>query len=1033
MDGFDDSGQLLADVIESIEDGAAIYDADDRLVQFNQQYAQYFTLIIDILKPGISFRQMFEAQAERGLYGGPASGKQAWVDARVKLFGDGARANEFQRVDGRWVRIDYYKLPSGGTFVVTADITKRKEGEAALELSNERLEHMVAARTADLQAANDSLREVQARLNDAIESIDEGFIYYDADEHLVLCNARYREFYPWIDDVLVPGARLEDVARAAAERGQDATPIADVDEWVRDRRASFASGQHYEQHLRDGRWLSCSESRTSDGGFVGLRTDITARKQAEDATREANERFYRSFAANPAAIAIADLDGKLHDVNNKWIETFGYTADEAIGKKAVDLGIWLDPADRDQAIAAHSATGLLENHEVTFRARDGRLIHGLHSSEQIEIDGRPMRLGITSDITKRKYAEEALREREVLFARVFQSSPALLAISRPRDGAHFDVNKAWIETTGYSHKEAMARSAEELGIWSEKDVRDRFVARLVKEGSVRNYPAKFHAKDGRDIDVIVAGEYMDFRDEPRLLVAAHDITERKRVEDALRESEERLKSIIENSSSAIFLKDLNGRYLLANSMFKEWYGISNTEVVGQTSHDIFPSDLAERVVGMDTKVLENDFAYETELEVPFADGSVRWVHVTKFPVRDAANRTVGVGTINGDVTARHNAEEQLRQAQKMEAVGQLTGGVAHDFNNLLAVIMGNAELLSVGSDGSEPKLEAIRRAATRGSELTQRLLAYSRQQPLRPQTIDLAELTGGMSDMLARTLGATVEIETRVTDGVWLASADPGQVENALLNLVINARDAMPDGGKLTIECMNVTLDAAYVAENPEAVAGDFAVVAVSDSGTGMSEDVRAHAFDPFFTTKEVGEGSGLGLSMVYGFTKQSGGHVSIYSEEGQGTTVKIYLPRAESIATDAALEVGGSIPMGQGETILIIEDDEDVRILASQVLEGLGYRVVAVPEAASARAVLKTERDVSLVLSDVVLPGGMSGPDFAEEARTTDPDVKIIFMSGYPAAAAKRNGFMGSDRVLLNKPFQRRELAEAVREALAS
>ena len=290
-----------------------------------------------------------------------------------------------------------------------------------------------------------------------------------------------------------------------------------------------------------------------------------------------------------------------------------------------------------------------------------------------------------------------------------------------------------------------------------------------------------------------------------------------------------------------------------------------------------------------------------------------------------------------------------------------------------------------------------------------------------------------MTDMLARTLGETVEIETRAAAGIWPASADPGQVENALLNLAINARDAMPEGGKLTIECMNVTLDAAYVAENPESVAGDFAVVAVSDSGTGMSENVQAQAFDPFFTTKEVGEGSGLGLSMVYGFTKQSGGHVSIYSEEGQGTTVKIYLPRAESIATDDALEVGGSIPMGQGETILVIEDDEDVRILASQVLEGLGYRVVAVPEAASARAVLKTERDVSLVLSDVVLPGGMSGPDFAEEARTTDPDVKIIFMSGYPAAAAKRNGFMGSDRVLLNKPFQRRELAEAVREALAS
>ena len=292
---------------------------------------------------------------------------------------------------------------------------------------------------------------------------------------------------------------------------------------------------------------------------------------------------------------------------------------------------------------------------------------------------------------------------------------------------------------------------------------------------------------------------------------------------------------------------------------------------------------------------------------------------------------MGIGTINTDITARHDAEERLRQAQKMEAVGQLTGGVAHDFNNLLAVILGNTELLSMQSDEPNLRLEAITRAATRGSELTQRLLAYSRQQPLRPQTIDLVELTDGMADMLARTLGETIEIKTRTPPGLWSASADPGQVENALLNLAINSRDAMPQGGKLTIDCMNVTLYQAYVTENPEALAGDLVVLAVSDTGTGMSAEIQARVFEPFFMTKEVGQGSGLGLSMVYGFTKQSGGHVSIYSEEGRGTTA------SELAVEDTSPEVEAAIPIGAGETVLVIEDDEDVRVLAADTLKGLG------------------------------------------------------------------------------------------------
>ena len=349
----------------------------------------------------------------------------------------------------------------------------------------------------------------------------------------------------------------------------------------------------------------------------------------------------------------------------------------------------------------------------------------------------------------------------------------------------------------------------------------------------------------------------------------------------------------------------------------------------------------------------------------------------------------------------------------MEAVGQLTGGVAHDFNNLLAVIMGNMELLEEELNLETPALKAVLRAVERGSELTQRLLAYSRQQTLMPQKVDLAALVSGMTDLLTRTLGATVEIEIIEAPDLWLVSADPGQVENAILNLALNARDAVPDGGKLTIECRNEIFDAAYLATNPEAIAGEYACLSVTDNGVGMSEEVQSRAFEPFFTTKEVGEGSGLGLSMVYGFATQSGGHVAIYSEEGVGTTVKLNLPRAmevvEPVAIDPANETAPveDVIRGGNERVLIIEDDPDLRPLTVRILQELGYTVVAAQDAAEAGLLLEKEAVFDLVLSDVVLPGGVSGPQFAQNIHGSYPNLKFIFMSGYPAEAATRNGLL--------------------------
>jgi CheY-like chemotaxis protein len=381
----------------------------------------------------------------------------------------------------------------------------------------------------------------------------------------------------------------------------------------------------------------------------------------------------------------------------------------------------------------------------------------------------------------------------------------------------------------------------------------------------------------------------------------------------------------------------------------------------------------------------------------------------------------------------------------MEAVGQLTGGVAHDFNNLLAVVLGNMEFLADRLGAEDRHVRAVMRAAARGAELTERLLAFSRRQPLHPRATDLSDLVAGMSELLAGALGETIELTVGNAPDLWQVLADPGQIENALLNLTLNARDSMPDGGTLSIRTTNAALD--EIRPGLEAKPGDYIVLAVTDTGAGMSPGILERAFDPFFTTKDVGEGSGLGLSMVYGFAQQSGGFVSIESEVDRGTTVRLYLPRAESEAPRAVPESWApepwapEPPRGRGETVLVLEDALDVRELAVAMLDDLGYSVLTACDAEAAAKTMAehsgpkrsgAERSgIDLLLSDVALPGGKSGPDFAEEAKRRWPGLKILFMSGYPAEALAHQGKLSEDIPLLSKPFRKVELAHCVREEL--
>ncbi len=494
-------------------------------------------------------------------------------------------------------------------------------------------------------------------------------------------------------------------------------------------------------------------------------------------------------------------------------------------------------------------------------------------------------------------------------------------------------------------------------------------------------------------------------------------------------------AILENMQDAL-LVNRGGSILFANTACLRLLGArSADEVIGKAALDLFHPDyhavITERMGRLTTPGSQVPTIEEKIIRL---DGTVLEVEVTAASIEDRPGHAVVV--ILRDVTARKATERQLSHAQRLEAVGQLTGGVAHDFNNLLTVILGNAELLEehLHQDRKLRHLaEMSRTAAERGAELTNRLLAFSRRPTLDPRAIDINKLVSGMDGLLRRTLGEHMEIEIVRGGGLWEALIDPPQLENAILNLCINARDAMPDGGRLTIETANVRLDEAYATQNADVAPGQYVMVAVSDTGSGMDADTMSRAFEPFFTTKEVGKGSGLGLSMVYGFTKQSNGHVKIYSESGQGTTVKLYVPRADGLEKPATPSGIDDHVVGGTERILLVEDDDLVRDHVAAQLEGLGYSVVGARNGPEAMEQLREVDNFDLLFTDIVMPGGMNGRQLADAARKLKPSLPVLFTSGYTENAIVHHGRLDPGVHLLNKPYRRQELAAKVRQVLAA
>jgi two-component system cell cycle sensor histidine kinase/response regulator CckA len=725
------------------------------------------------------------------------------------------------------------------------------------------------------------------------------------------------------------------------------------------------------------------------------------------------------------AVLVHDLSGRFLDVNAAACRQLGYSRAELLDRALTDILAPESALEAAQHVEwASRKDGLL--FETTYMARSGGRIPVEVSSQAIGYDGRPAILNVARDITLRKQAEEVLRESEERYHAFFEQAADSIVLVDASTGELVEFNDRAHEMLGYGREEfAKLKLADLEAIESVEEVAEH-VEKIVTEGA-DSFETKQRTKGGQIRDVHVSARAIHIRGRTFLQAIWRDITDRKRAEEALRLTQ----FSIDRTADLAFWTGPDGRFVYVNDSACRSLGYSRQELLSMAVHDVDP-DFPPEVWADHWGMLKQQGVLSFESRHRRKDGRVFPVHVT-----------LNYGEFGGkeynfaftrDITEIRQKEEELRQAQKAEAIGRLAGGIAHDFNNQLTVIQGYCDLLLArGAEGSSSRdeLQEIRDAAERAHRLTDQLLAFSRKQMLNARVTNLNDILLEMEDPLSRMIGEDIRLSIIPEPSLGNVRVDRSQVEQAVINMAVNARDAMPDGGGLTIETANVELGAQYVRRHPEATAGEYVMLAVSDTGQGMDDGTMGQIFEPFFTTKEVGKGTGLGLSMVYGFVRQSGGSIQVYSEPGVGTTLKVYLPRVhEPEEEPLRAPPAGPSPKGT-ETILVAEDDRAVRQLILRTLRDRGYAVLGASDAAEALSITDShEGKIHLLLTDVVMPS-MNGPELAARLRRSRPGVAVLYVSGHARDAIVHRGGVDEGVYLLPKPFNSGDLARMVRRVL--
>jgi PAS domain S-box-containing protein len=636
---------------------------------------------------------------------------------------------------------------------------------------------------------------------------------------------------------------------------------------------------------------------------------------------------------------------------------------------------------------------------------------------------------INREIRARNAADLALEAHQARFHEIMYNAPIFVSV-KDRSGRVRFINKALEELFGVSWKEADGKTLHDIAAAGAEpsDLISALDQEVVRTKAPLQRELNYQTPKGIRTALFVKFPLFDKNGEVESIASfSTDLTEQRRQETLFR-------TIMDNAPPLITVKGTDGKFFFVNRAQERAAGINAAELIGRTSHEMLPPDYADLQVEFDRAVIESRAPIQREFTAAQTTRK-RALLFVKFPILGLNGDIEAIGSIATDVTLQRQAEAQLVHAQRMEAVGQLTGGIAHDFNNLLTVIIGNSEILAAELKNDSrlyPLAELTYDAAERSAALTKRLLAFGRRQMLEPKPTDVRKLVEDMEDLVARAAGARVKVAYRFAPDLWTATVDSGQLETAILNLVVNSRDAMPTGGRIRIEVSNVEVDESYIARSPDAKPGAYISIAVTDTGTGMPPEVVARVFEPFFTTKEVGKGTGLGLPTIYGFIKQSGGHVNIYSEVDHGTVVRLYVPRASapSLVPELPRDDTQALPGGY-ESILLVEDDRAVRTFTERQLVELGYRVTTVSDPHEALKIARLTGRPDLLLTDIVMPGQINGRELAERLRQHWPNLKVLCTSGYTDGAPEVVDGLLDGFHFLSKPFRRRDLAHKVREAL--
>ena len=910
----------------------------------------------------------------------------------------------------------------------------------------EELQHEITER----RRAEDRLRESEQWLSTTLRSIGDAVIATDAEGLVTLMNPVAEDLTGW-NEPETAGKPLEDIFNIINDQtgGRAENPI---DRVLREG-VVVGLADHTVLIAKDGTKRPIADSgapiRDEEGEIIGtvmVFRDITELKQAEEELRK--HRDHLEELVKDRTAALRESEGKYRNLTesldeliyradpetlgntyvNRAVEgIYGYTVEEWLGDPTL-RGSAIHPEDKERVFAWFTESqrkmksGAVE-YRIIRKAKTERWV-GDHVSWEKDQQGNVVSLnGVLSDITERKQAEESL----TLFRSLMEQSNDAVEVVDPETGRFLDINEKACAELGYTRDEFLSLKIYDIDPIVDKSAFPKVMAELRKSGSMM-LESLHHRKDGTTFPVELSLRYVQLgRD--YVVTIVRDITERKKIEDRLKESEGKYRSMMESmiDGACIFSKDYRIEYMNPAMIKRIGY-----DATGELCFKAF-HDLDEKCTWCIMDLIQQKKHGENNIISPKDNRAYRVLY-SSIIKRDG---TVSGLAIYRDITDLKKMEAQLLQSQKMEAIGTLAGGVAHDFNNLLTTILGYAELSLMGLGEDNPvreKIEEIKKAGDTAASLTRQLLAFSRKQIVQPKVIDINKLLSGMEKMLGRLLSEDVEVLTIPEPALWQVEADPGQMEQIIMNLAVNARDAMPMGGKLTVETANVDLDENYFREHGiEEQPGSYVMLAVSDTGSGMDKETQEHIFEPFFTTKEIGKGTGLGLSTIYGIVKQNNGVVWVYSEPGQGTTFKVYLPKVEG---DAGPEEKERTPIEDFvgfETVLIVEDDDSLRKLAQKVLQQHGYRVLAAENGEDALKVSEAhDGSIDLLITDVVMPK-MSGKETAERLQPLNPQMKVIYMSGYTDNAIAHHGVLAPGLNFLEKPFTPKGLARKVREVLGN